>query len=1640
MENGHLGVRIPMETLFDPAQTDYVPAPLRCVVYRDGTLSNSRPNYLTAPTPALTMEHEVLYQTTDSCAIQIRYTFDKPIFYSANNQELEPAGPGYYNVTFRMVKGEKACMITEESDYEVGYEVKLSDGVSPDKGRYEGHRSTSIANGYDINASQYQKGTDPGWNATVDLTFDQRREFNLLARWDPWVVNSGWHWQMYDSSEPGEPNVFGIFDGRPSLLRGASFSGAGLYTEPASLTDFHGSCDPNGNCHYVWLTENELWHKYIDSTGTASDNELIDTDVINPFVFFHGNTVNVLAFAPLETAGNQARLYRKTGSGAFQAHTLDLDGSTISDPYLYGASNAVHDFILFNGTHDMQDGLHLFGAPSGTNTFVHKDFLIIPTTTHSFNRPDFRAAPSGKIVLAYTRGPYQYYSVVQADTFAVVPQFPLGQKGTCGMAVDNRDEGFYWLEYPSGAIHNVRLNGADIDTSYITNLNTDCYNGYPGLPNRRSFTTDNSGNGLASQQEGNFYWFDATTGVWSELTGGAWGDIKNAHVHFNPGHALFYIVGKYQGKLTRFTYYQNGNLFLMDSFSDTERKVAGARSVHRRLSPAGRYARHIRFQWGIFADEKANMPPADQVQPIARVVHRMSGFANKLDSFENDPASFSPDFENGAIYIPSADLADIVNEVKNNQDFYNEMSAIDPVFKSVLDAWRDPTAAKTLELYNALANNAESVKTALSEQDGIYNFFYQYTNGGNFMRNNTLLMSGLMADTDPSRLDSDQRDQLKKYAAMYARILWDHDFVPNFDTSGMNAGFTGNATAHENYKWFFAMLLKDDPDFSDRADEIPGLYSLGLSAHINAYGAAKESPHYMQPSIEGFIYTALQLKNAGITNKFQSSDTLHLFSDFYMHLLTPPSVRFSENRKLVCFGDGSEESSALFGLLGTGFAGSDDDLSKRLMYAYRNGPARSSNFGYVTMTINHNLPDDANLPLGNAHYPGYLSTFRKGFGTDIESSLWFINGDWFNDHRNDDRGALAIYALGAPLSLNYGSFYSPFVPGAHMKNTPVPASIFPEWDQADQPFFFPNELTWDSSRHESHLSFEHSGYSKAVFKKSNEWTRRVFFFQPRPATPMFVIKDEMSNTGDDYIWNLNFMSEDSVGTPEGSKKAPPKIWNFMGGPNERPAASDLIDLDNGLNRFDFTGSNWMAHPAGGIDWEVYIEQPEPGTATLANWAHTFIPSVELDEFKVTNNVTSFAERQTILRVKGKESFLTVIVPYHKGQRPQDLDVTKSNDTLQISTDDFMFKTNLDFYTYQDNSNKVLTTYSTSAATFNGATVSGGPIELEMRTDTIYARLHGPSGIREVTMPPGNWVVRNPSPNVVYNNGIWELGHTFTDSLQNSFSGGFTEYMFVRGARVAPKVFLDGPYNSTNSLMNDQLRSDAYLPVTEPYSALSFAHHSGGGGETIRPGVLDVTGEDAIVDWVFVELRDMNNPANVVATRCVLVQRDGDVVDVDGVSPISFYGPAGGEYYLAIRHRNHLGVCTAAAVDLDVAGTAVVDFTLASTPTWGTHAQKNLTGGKRGLWSGNGNNDNKIVYAGSGTDVTPISAAVLLNPLNTTFSPTLPLFGYHRADFNMDGKVVYAGSGTDVTRISSSVILHPANTTFSPTLPIFEQLP
>ena len=228
------------------------------------------------------------------------------------------------------------------------------------------------------------------------------------------------------------------------------------------------------------------------------------------------------------------------------------------------------------------------------------------------------------------------------------------------------------------------------------------------------------------------------------------------------------------------------------------------------------------------------------------------------------------------------------------------------------------------------------------------------------------------------------------------------------------------------------------------------------------------------------------------------------------------------------------------------------------------------------------------------------------------------------------------------------------------------------------------------------------------------------------------------------------------------------------------------------------------------------------------------------------------------------------------------------------------------------------------------------------------------------------------------------------SYADSPGFGNLAYASKLEVKLAIKMYLQGaltnPNSGETSLMRDDLRVAGLLPIASPYID----------GLTLDNAVLNASGNNAIVDWVWVELRDKSNRQNVIDSRSALLQRDGDVVDLDGQSPISFRRSSD-EYYVVVSHRNHIGVITNDAIALS-SNSTTLDFTNDSTfVLGGNNGIVNVAAGVFALFSGD--------FDGSGQVQNSDSSAI--DPLLGQAS------SYSYADLDMNAQVQNSDLGASL---------------------------
>ncbi|WP_298898954.1 hemagglutinin protein [uncultured Psychroserpens sp.] len=280
--------------------------------------------------------------------------------------------------------------------------------------------------------------------------------------------------------------------------------------------------------------------------------------------------------------------------------------------------------------------------------------------------------------------------------------------------------------------------------------------------------------------------------------------------------------------------------------------------------------------------------------------------------------------------------------------------------------------------------------------------------------------------------------------------------------------------------------------------------------------------------------------------------------------------------------------------------------------------------------------------------------------------------------------------------------------------------------------------------------------------------------------------------------------------------------------------------------------------------------------------------------------------------------------------------------------------------------------------------------------------------------------------------LYTIGETNIQELSASgisISEGFINADFR--ILIDPIVLLQGPSLNpiTNGLMNDTLRENGLLPTTSPYED----------NATCNTAVLNTTGANAIVDWIWLELRAANDNQRLINARSALVQRDGDVVDFDGASSVIMQA-APTNYYVVIKHRNHLGAMSSATINLSESTTTIVDFTTSSFLTFGNNAQTILSSGNTALWAGDVNTDDNIIFSGSNNDVNAIKDYILADPSNVLYFITYASSGYLLQDIDLNNIARFSGSPNDSNIIKDNILNHPANFLNLPTFTISTTVP
>ena len=1269
------GIRVPK-----PAESLPFPAPAQGVRLRDGTWTpgGSRLSITPPEKAAAGMSVNFIEKGPLKTVVQVRYDFAS-----------EGDTTAFSTTTIAVEAGQPSILFEEEADLDRSYGIEMQDAVHPTQARYRGHHSDSKAAGYEPDGQVYRASHNrAGLDAQIDLTYAGPRSYGRVARWDPWIFNTGWYWQMFDEKAGPEGNLVGAFAGRASRQVGSGMSGVEGYTTPAGMSDLVSAVDAKGVIHCVYTGNGGLWHVAIDESLKPGKPAKIAAGLINPDIaILADGGLSVIGYDP--KARQFVELQGRTGS-EFTSRPVAFSGAddaAIADPFAYQAVGGETHFLLFYADRDGKQQGVLFSRASDATEFAFRGVTGGLGYLRQVNRPSFASLPDGGVILVTDSGGYAARFEIKPDTPTLTggERLPLN----FGTAVDPATGGYTVCDH-EGKLHDYPASG----NSQVVTLGLPVdHHGQGG--NRRSLATAPDGTAVLlfggnsdnAYQQAAYRRVGTTWAAWPEATN--LGLACTRVIYHAPG-GRFVLLGRKDGKLAAYAC-KPGDTTPAKLFDlpETEARRAGFSVAIGQRSPDARFFKQPRFQWGLFTGTKgSDLKPAEEVQPIARQVNLHGGI--NLDKIQRYTLDFpDPPQGYGAMYMPKPAVESLIAKLRADKSgihgggFLSWLYNAEPMGRPLIDLWADTTGKQAERVTDEIESLARTFLDTFVNGDGIYALPTHYWHGGLEMSRKLVWLDQLMGSDQTT---PEQKRRLKAIAVLFGSILYDDDFVPLGNSDGINLGTPNMPVQQQNYRQMYALFLARHPLMQERARGVAGAAKGMLEQTVNEYGAHMGSLHYVGAANGPLLATFQQLQMAGIDDAFATNGRLAKFAEFYMQAMSPTEVRFGGKRLMVAIGDGCTEGTEEYGMMGTGFTKANPELSKRLMGAWReNGKVHTGFHGSTLLKIDDGLPGES-PNLTSAKFPGYFSVLRSGWGTPEENAVWCVNGNFYVDHGHNDLGEVIAYLLGAPVSIDWGPIYSPRVAGGVMHSGVIQEAAFGQaWDKdiasldAGVGFsgHYGNHGVGEATAFDVYptgrrmVSTIKSGLRNGGKQEDiTNWVRTVSLVTSDPELPLLFIRDTFSgkDAAAPKIFTLNLMAEAAVETPVGPQTPPVRMHPAAERPTDPatqlPSAGKVFPLSPGVNRLGFTGQTWKGHPTEGIDWDVYLVPTEPQQAHIGNWGNQNSSSAGL--FQAAQG-RPYEERQHILRVRGTGPFTTVIVPWKKGKKPAGIEVSADGESVVVKT-------------------------------------------------------------------------------------------------------------------------------------------------------------------------------------------------------------------------------------------------------------------------------------------------------------------------------------------------------------------------------------
>ncbi len=396
-------------------------------------------------------------------------------------------------------------------------------------------------------------------------------------------------------------------------------------------------------------------------------------------------------------------------------------------------------------------------------------------------------------------------------------------------------------------------------------------------------------------------------------------------------------------------------------------------------------------------------------------------------------------------------------------------------------------------------------------------------------------------------------------------------------------------------------------------------------------GAWCEAPNYQGYTMHYLMVAMRAMQLNGFTD-WTHDPRFKAAMDYFFRIQTPFDVRAGYHM-LPTVGDTtsyyhSQSLQNVFAWAAT-LTRDDPDFAGRMMHAWERGGSivfgahgvgAGQGWTQPLTLVEPDVPAVApGKPLESERLPGYGALFRNHYGTGRESYFLFKMGQ-ADQHYDSDEGSFHWYALGAPLSLDFGSMYNPSIEQPWLHST-LGFDHRRAWTRGEVTAFAAlpgvdhcrgemvvNDLQYVAELPGDPLPAGESGEIER-HQRFIDWSRDAVFVK-----------------GSDYVVLCDTLddAEDRCST----------TWSLQ------VLASDVF-LEGRLARF--TGRH-------GVDLDVFIAEPADAKPTTSTWGHS---GNAYDEWIYHQPIAAMGETQIALHTDASPDgdHLAAMVPYTHGEAP-----------------------------------------------------------------------------------------------------------------------------------------------------------------------------------------------------------------------------------------------------------------------------------------------------------------------------------------------------------------------------------------------------